>query len=356
MTTHTRIWTGWTAICFLSICSALVLLAPRALLAQTVSLADDHPDVYVVEEGDTLWDIAGRFLQEPARWPEVWQGNPQVANPDLIYPGDRLRLEYVGGEPRIVLDRGGEARRTVRLSPEVRSTPREEAIPAIPRAVLDNFLVDNLIVDLADYENAPYIVSAAEENLIIGAGDQFYARGDWPETSGNWDIFRMGLPWSDADGELLGHEALRLGSARVVAHEGGQMRRLQVRRSREELKAGDRLMLAPTEALDLYFFPRPPQVEVRGRVLSLLAEDSVSAQYDSLLMDIGQSDGLRMGDLLRVYLADRQVADPVTGEVVSLPRQQAAQVLVYRVFDGLSYGIILSSTRPVEIGYELHGP
>lgn len=357
MTTKT-IKTGWPAICFLlAIVSGTAVWQPQAK-AQNIRLAEDHPDVYVVVPGDTLWDIAGRFLEQPWQWPEVWELNPGIENPHLIYPGDRLRLEYVDGQPRIVRDRDREGRPTVRLSPQMRSLSREDAIETIPRAVIDNFLIDNIIMPLDAYEAAPYIVSGTEDSLILGAGDEVFARGDWPAGVNSWDIYRSGTVWYHPEsGELLGNELRRLGEARIVAREGGDdIRRVHIRRSREELKPGDRLMIRQTAALDTHFFPRAPATAIQGSIISLLGEDSLASQYDSVLIDTGAEAGLRNGDLLDVYLGDRRVPDPVSGEQLSLPRQQAARLMIYRTFDRLSYGIILSSTRPVSTGYEVRSP
>jgi nucleoid-associated protein YgaU len=75
-----------------------LLLGVAALVsnaaAETTKLAADAPDSYVVQKGDTLWDISGRFLEKPWRWPEVWQLNKdQIRNPHQIYPGQVVYLD-----------------------------------------------------------------------------------------------------------------------------------------------------------------------------------------------------------------------------------------------------------------------
>ena len=110
---------------------ALLLLAASGLAQAQVDLREGHPDRYTVVRGDTLWDISGKFLRQPWKWPELWHANPQIQNPHLIYPGDTLSLVYVDGQPRLVLNRG-ESRGTIKLSPKIRSTPIAEAIPTIP--------------------------------------------------------------------------------------------------------------------------------------------------------------------------------------------------------------------------------
>ena len=49
------------------------------------------PD-YTIKKGDCLWFLAFQFLGNPFRWPQIWQLNPYIKNPDLIYPGDILKI------------------------------------------------------------------------------------------------------------------------------------------------------------------------------------------------------------------------------------------------------------------------
>lgn len=329
--------------------------------AQNITLNPDRPEVYVVERGDTLWDIAGEFLEQPWQWPEVWRANPGIENPHLIYPGDRLRLVMRDGQPRIVLDRGSD-RPVVRLSPAMRSQPRDEAIPAISRDLIDHFLVDNIVVDPREYERAPYILGSADDNLVISAGDTVLARSPdsgWQDTA-QLDIIRLGERYEDPDsGELLGHQGLRIGQARRQRGEAGDsegVRRLDILRSREEIKPGDRLMVHRGSAVTTQYMPRPARSGLQGHVLELLTEVSLAAQYDSLLVSLGSEDGLREGDLLTVHADDRAVADPLTGEMLVAAGQPVGTLLVYRVFDRLGYGLILEGTAPVSRGFRVAAP
>ena len=72
-------------------------MAAVAAASHSSDLRSDHPEQYTVVRGDTLWDISARFLQSPWLWPEIWQANPSIKNPHLIYPGDQVRLVYVQG-------------------------------------------------------------------------------------------------------------------------------------------------------------------------------------------------------------------------------------------------------------------
>mgnify|MGYP002715740889 CR=1 FL=1 len=152
-------------------------LAQAGLVQAEVQLKDGHPDRYTVVKGDTLWDISGKFLSLPWKWPELWHANPQIENPHLIYPGDTLSLVYIDGQPRLMLNRGA-SRGTIKLSPKVRSTPMAEAIPTIPLEAINSFLLSNRIVNSAEeFAAQPYIVAGRQESVIAGAGDRIYGRG-----------------------------------------------------------------------------------------------------------------------------------------------------------------------------------
>jgi len=341
----------------LQICAiGLLLCAPIVgVRGQNLTVFPDSPDVYVVKEGDTLWDIASLFLDEPWRWPEIWQKNPSVEDPDLIYPGDILNLVYIDGSPRIVMERG--SRQVVRLSPEVRESPLLSPIPVIARQALRGFLAENRIIEKSDYDNAPYILTSATDNLIMGAGHEAYVRGEWVSNVNHYEVFRLGEAFIDKDNnELLGQEAINLGEITIVADEGDGLKRALIVSSKEELKAGDRLLPRETSPIDPSFFPTTPSIAIQGTIIGLLNNESKAAQYESIVIDIGARDGLQVGDILGIERAVPPVRDPISNKLVALPPTAIGLVLTYKTFEKLSYGVILSLTQPSAIGDVVSAP
>ena len=121
-----------------------------SVLVNSADINPNAPSAYTVRSGDTLWDISGRFLNSAWKWPEVWDYNPQIKDPHLIYPGDQLFLSYVGGQPTLSLIRNGQSTGTglgdlgsnfnaTRVSPRVRSESLSEAIPTIPGDAIKQF-------------------------------------------------------------------------------------------------------------------------------------------------------------------------------------------------------------------------
>lgn len=318
------------------------------VFADTVALNPNHPDRYVVVKGDTLWDISARFLRDPWLWPEVWYVNPQIENPHLIYPGDVISLVYVDGQPQLRLQRG---QRTIKLSPQVRREPLERAIPTIPVDAIKQFLTRPLVVEKDELANAPYIVESADEHLITGAGDRVYVRGIDGEAYRSYNVVRPGEPYVDPDtGEVLGYEALFLADAQVQRF--GDPATLKVVRSEREAGIGDRLVPVIDEEIHTTFYPRAPEGDIDGRIISVVDGVSQIGQYAVVTINRGKREGLEPGHVLRIWQAGETIVDQVSGkknDKVTLPDEDAGLLLVFRSFDKVSFGLVMEATRPIHV-------
>lgn len=341
----------------LHICAlGALLFSPLGInQAQTLSLSSDSPVRYVVKASDTLWDIASLFLDEPWHWPQIWQQNPAIEDPDLIYPGDVLNLVYIDGNPRILLERGD--RQLVRLSPQVKESPLASSIPLIPRQALNGFLAENRIVSQAEYEGAPYILSSTTDNLIMGAGHEIYVRGNWLAGINQYEVFRLGAAYMGSEPkELLGQEAIKLGSISILADEGNGIQRAIIVSSNQELKAGDRLLPLKNSDVESSIFPTTPVITFGGRIIGLLNDQGRAAQFESVVVNMGERDGLRVGDVMAIERSVTPIRDPISRETVALPPSEIGLLLTYRTFEKLSYGLILSLTQPATVGDIIRTP
>ena len=234
-----------------------------ALLSQSLwaspEFADNYPERYTVVKGDTLWDISARFLKSPWLWPEVWH-----ANPHLIYPGDVIGLVYIDGQPRISTIQAGPENGVVKLSPKIKATPISTAIPTIPLDAIASFLSDNRIVMPADMDAAPYVLMGKEQHLITAAGDTVFARGDI-EGAERVAIYRAGKQFVDPDtNEFLGLEAKSIATTEVSAV-NNEVISLEVLRSNEEIRQGDRLLPTEDRVINSTFMPSKPEFDIRGK-------------------------------------------------------------------------------------------
>ncbi|QSP95591.1 LysM peptidoglycan-binding domain-containing protein [Marinobacter salinisoli] len=312
----------------------------------------DLPERYTVVKGDTLWDISGRFLNNPWYWPEIWHVNPQVENPHLIYPGDRLALVYIDGQPRVTKVASNNG--VVKLSPEVRSEPLNSPIPAIPLDAISSFLTDTRIVTPKELEGAPYVLEGEDARIITGAGDRIYARGDKP--ADKVGIFRRTKEFVDPEtGEFLGLEARSVGAGDVVA-ENGEVLTLELTKSNQEIRIGDRLLTNVNRPISTSFSPSSPSQDVEGLMIAVDGGVTQIGQYDVVAINRGVRDGLEPGNVMAVLKTGNLVRDPVTGETIALPSERAGLMMVFQTYEKMSYGLILQATRALSVGDKVVNP
>ncbi len=372
----------------------LCALLPVASFAQSPAVKSDHPDRYTVVKGDTLWDISARFLREPWRWPEIWEVNPQIDNPHLIYPGDVVHLTYRDGRPVLSVNRDGRTgtggSRTVKLSPEIRSSASDRAIPSIPVEYIRPFLSQQRVVSENEMDDWPYVVSSYDQRLVAATGNKIYVRGlDEAETATDYSIYRQGpayvLP-SDADdydrapvvqskynyreieGEILGYQALYVGEAEVVR--SGDPASAIITESEREIRVGDRLVPQTEQSgLGGDFIPSEPDESIDGRIVSVIDGVSEIGNYQVVVIYAGTNPGLESGNVMAVYQSAEVVRDKVPartasrknpyleyfgapktrGERVVLPEEFAGVIVVFRTFEKVSYALVMDTERPIHI-------
>ena len=349
-----------------SIISLLLLAAvwsSGSTMADEIKLAENVPDRYVVVKGDTLWDISGRFLKDPWRWPDVWGLNKEeIKNPHWIYPGDVIVLDFTGRTPRLRKDGvGGNGYNgsdsdwrlvDAKLSPTIRKHPLATgAISSIPLSAIQAYLVKPLVVGELELNTAPMLVAGPENRVVLSAGDTAFAKGVvWEENTG-WSVYRPGRTLTDPDTkELLGREAIYLGDAQVS--EFGEVSTVLLTKAVQEIAPGDRLAKAPPSQ-SLSYVPHAPGSSIKGRVIAG-PDDSVSeiGSKQVVVLNRGSREGIEIGHVLALY-RDRPMVTPANAvnpkEKIKLPPERYGMVFVFRVFEKVSYGLVLNSTRPVNV-------
>ncbi|MBE9535407.1 MAG: LysM peptidoglycan-binding domain-containing protein [Proteobacteria bacterium] len=340
---------------------ALTLLGASAAIADTVKLKADHPDQYTVAKGDTLWDISAKFLESPWKWPEVWSYNPQIKNPHLIYPGDVVYLEYdAQGRPVLKVSRGQPTVKmtpdnTVKMSPQIHTSRVDTPIASIPLNAIQQFIGQPRILSKTEIDNSGYILSGKDSRLMSGTGDRIYARGLIPgeDPNSRYAVLRIGKPYRNPNAgpdEILGYEALHVADAQV--EDFGDPSTLRVMESNREALVGDRLVPKKASGLDQTFIPRPPETPIEGQIISVIDGVSRIGQFQTVVLNKGDQDGLETGHVLAVFQTGAKIRDnfgSLRGETVSLPDQRAGLVLVYRTFDRVSYALVMESDLDMRV-------
>lgn len=326
--------------------------------APVVTLRPDYPQSYTVVKGDTLWDISARFLKNPWMWPELWQVNPQVNNPHLIYPGDVLTLYFVDGKPVMRVERPQVQPQpkqdlprsgfpVVKYSPQVREMSLDAAVSTIPLDKIRAYLSRPRVVTENELQALPYVLSYTDERLLGGAGNAFYARGIGAENqSAEYLIMRTGQEYVDPDtDEVLGYEGVYLGDARLKQF--GDPATLMITKSNREIMRGDRLSPKAEDNLPFRYMPHPPMKTISGKIIAVLDGVANIGQYQVVVLNLGRQEDVEPGHVLAVMQAGAEVDDTVDGGDVKLPDIQAGTLMVFRVFERVSYGLIVNAEKAI---------
>ena len=320
-------------------------------ISEPVPLAEGHPNEYVVQVGDTLWDIAATFLKDPWFWPEIWYVNPDIANPHLIYPGDVLGLVSIDGQPRITNVRAS----TYRMSPQARVTPLSQAVTSIPFEDVAAFLSSGVILEKSQADSLPYLLETRGDHLIASAGNEIYVRGitgDQPST--RYNVIHVGDPLTDPDdNHLIGYHATMIGEGSL--RRTGDPATVALTNTSQEAQMGDRLIPASVD-VPLNFFPRTPSSNIEGRIISVVGGVTQIGQYMVVVMNRGSNNGLSVGDVLSVYQVGEVVDDRFRGGSVKLPDENAGTVMVFKTYDRISYGLVMEATDAIHILDEIRNP
>ena len=322
-------------------------------ISQPVPLASGAPDEYVVQLGDTLWDIAATFLRDPWYWPEVWYVNPQVENPHLIYPGDVLALVMIDGQQRITNVRAS----AYRLSPQARITPLTESITSIPYEQIDAFLSKGLVLEKDQIGKLPYILATRGDHLMASAGNDIYIRGGEPVATGTrYSIVHVGDELRDPDdNKLIGYQGIYVGEGALSR--GGDPATVSLTDTNREALEGDRLV-PETVDIPLNFFPKAPDIQVEGQIISVVDGVSLIGQYQVVVLNRGARHGLAPGDVLSVYQAGETVRDRYAGhsfgsfganEKVTLPDEMAGTIMIFKVYDRIGYGLVMMAISDIHV-------
>ncbi len=354
------------------IISLICLLLPIAVYADELKLQENAPDQYVVVKGDTLWDISAKFFKDPWKWPQIWGYNKDaIKDPHWIYPGNVVYLdrqartlhveEGVGESASAPVEAGSVAQvpaveegtsgdaNVVKLSPKARVVASSSgAIPVISLKDIGPFLARPLVIEDDELEKAPILVGTYEQRQLLGTGDVAYATGMPLDKGSRWQIYRPDRTFKDPDtGEVLGHEVVYLGDAYVEKF--GNPATLKITNSVLEINKGDYFAQAAT-GFSSNYMPHAPAKQISAKVISIYGGVVQAGQNAVITINKGSRDGLENGDVLALYQKGEVLRNPgfFKPDTV-LPDVRYGLIFVFRVFDKVSYALVMQTRLPVQV-------
>jgi hypothetical protein len=351
-------------------------------IAEEITLKNDRPDQYVVVKGDTLWDISGKFLRDPWLWPTIWKLNrDELRNPHLIHPGDVIVLDTSGGSPTLRLLResvlghngkNGQSKGEVTINPSVIIEPlKKEAIPTIPVSSIAPFLNQPLIVESTALNDSPRIIAGQDDRVILSPSSRIYVRGIPNGGNLDWHIYRKGNAMIDPDTKTnLGYEAIYLGDAKITKY--GDPATAEIIRAKEEIFATDRLTPL-SNMIDNNFIPHAPDFAVKGRIMAIYGGVSEAGAGSIVSINRGHENGIEIGHVLAIQNTGRLIQETEMNKsdsfslnetikntfssqkktsknamnMVKLPDERAGLLMIFRVFDHVSYGLVMQTEQSI---------
>lgn len=332
-----------------------------------VSLKDHYPHKYVVQPGDTLYDIAGKYLNKPWEWKRIWRDNPQIKNPSKLYPGSVITLQFHEGKPYLRVTRRG----TYKISPHARPRPAQQAIPPIYLSDIRPFLNGSRVFDTDELKHSGYVIAYNGEHMVAGQNNEVYVKNlNIPKGELNYSFYRQGKPYVDTTkapgdkGYILGYVGVYLGDGQLVRY--GNPATLIVTDITQGVYIKDRVVPNNKADFDLYFEPQAPDVTVNGQIIGLLNDEAQVATNQVIAINKGKKDRMEPGDVIAIFEHRRVIIDPLNKGIIRkfwffskppdpdhakvlLPKERIGEAMIFRTFSHVSYALVVRSTRAIEL-------
>ncbi|PAR49665.1 peptidoglycan-binding protein [Vibrio metoecus] len=330
-------------------------LLPFTLLGESVmadeqtplTLKQNAPTTYTVVKGDTLWDISALYLDSPWLWPRLWQINPEIDNPHLIYPGDKLTLIWRDGQPVLSL------KPMRKLSPQVRVLEKQ-AVPTVQEGLVLPYLQSDRLIAQTALQQSVRVIGSSDGRKYLTKQDQLYITG--VQTEKKWGIYREVAQYQRDDDVMV---ALRLVALGELAMTGGNFSGLSLQEQNQEILAND-IVLPEVDIeerqLSTTFYPQPAPVGSEAHILGSLEGSQYAGQNQVVVMDQGSSDGLAQGSMFELYQAGVKVSDKEgqftyqqegSDADVQLPSLKVGTLMVIRPYERFSLALITNSSAPI---------
>jgi hypothetical protein len=305
---------------------------------------------YVVQTGDTMWDIAARYLNSPYYWPKIWERNTYVINPHLIFPGDILYI-YPEGIAETPATQPGS---TVTSIQSIYGGPKKQQV-VYQKPGSTGF------VSTEEIDSAGSIIENADKKALLGQDDTVYVdvgKEDRVIPGDRYSIFRITTSpitgkrvqiKHPITGETIGYQVSNLGELTITKVEPGASE-ARIDNSYVEIHNGD--LITP------YISPLEEKVDVvesgveiiKGYIIANKNLVKLLGEEDIVYLDLGADDGVTRGNIFEVYMPCELVHDNLSGKTIRLPEKIIGHLVVLEALEKTSVALVLDSRQELAIG------
>jgi len=323
---------------------------------------DGNKSDYTIIKGDTLWDISEEFLKNPFLWPNIWEINDYIRNPDLIYPGNKLII------PSAILSKPATGKEDAPVSaiettpteqsvipaaeepssvstPLMTSHPKRSSVPASPPVVKP--AISSETIEAGGYiinniESYGVIMGSKEDRTVFADGDSVnisLANGytDKVSVGEKFTIFRTSGPViHPTTKKKAGTLFIPIGVIEINRVQGKEASGEIIRSYNNYASAGDQIQ--PYIPAHPVHEIRKSAAEIQGYIIEAQEGLLLSAQYSIVYLDKGSADGITPGTSINVI---REKND-IIGEL-----------RVVSVQDTTSTALVIKSSEPFGVGTKI---
>ncbi len=350
-----------------------LLAAPQTVEPQATAPLAEHSNPaseenieYVIKQGDTLWDISNTYLKDPFLWPFIWQANPSIANPDLIYAGQKLAipslatLEQAMQTPSEKTPKSQIVEKQVPAREETSVLRHKQVLPPEEETGGGNILIlpkeqPKPIIDMYamlsagfvnNVEGSGVIIGAAgEPKTIFGYGDSVYVKFGSAGDVNVGDKFLIYAPLGRVNhprtGKTCGRLIAGVGILQVTAKDpSSALATAKITLSFDTIEK-DNLLTPYHEPALIYPSSVKKIKDISGYIIAVRNNQTIAGQMDFVYLDKGSSDGVDPGDNFVVYADSGNSGEPQVkiGEVqVILVKEHSSTAIVRRSTDVITSG------------------
>jgi len=300
------------------------------------------PELHVVRNRDTLWDISYHYFASPWEWPKVWSYNPQITNPHWIYPGDLVRL----------LPRGMFS--TAPSNAQQQDQAQQQPDLPAPARRTSVGLRQTAFVEKADLDKSITVVGGVEEKELLGNGDEIYLsypQNNVPKVGQRYSIYEPGQKVKN-HGTEYGSYVRILGELQVTQVIENKRAKAQITLTNREVRRGAKV--GPLVKTFQNVSPTQPKVNAQAAIVGMLAKDQLIGDGEIVFLALGRSSGVEVGNRMFVVRRGDSYPAPMESNVGKddrrYPARALGEIVVVDVGDKVSIGLVTLSVQEMALG------